>query len=101
MKRPAAGPILAGVGLATALLFFVGLAGELPSLRAAVKPFPVLALAGWVVLRCPQPRGRLTAAGLTLSAVGDLVLEAGRASIVAGGRTVEILYGENPRVSAS
>ncbi len=77
MKRTATGPILAGVGLATALLFFVGLAGELPSLRAAVKPFPVLTLAGWVALRCHLPRGRLTAAGLTLSAVGDLVLEAG------------------------
>jgi uncharacterized membrane protein YhhN len=76
VKRTVTGPILAGVGLATALLFFVGLAGELPSLRAAVKPFPVLALAGWVILRCPHPRGRLTAAGLTLSAVGDVVLEA-------------------------
>ncbi len=77
MKRTATGPILAGVGIATALLFFVGLAAELPSLRAAVKPFPVLALAGWVALRCRLPPGRLTAAGLALSAIGDLVLEAG------------------------
>jgi alkenylglycerophosphocholine hydrolase len=77
VKRTATGPILAGVGIATALLFFVGLAAELPSLRAAVKPFPVLALAGWVALRCRLPPGRLTAAGLAVSAVGDLVLEAG------------------------
>jgi uncharacterized membrane protein YhhN len=77
VKRPAAGPILAGVGLATALLFFVGLAADHSSLRAAVKPFPVLALAGWVALRCRLPAGRLTVAGLVLSAIGDAVLEGG------------------------
>jgi len=77
VKRAATGPILAGVGLATALLFFVGLAAELPSLRAAVKPLPVLALAGWVALRCRLPPGRLTVAGLALSAIGDVLLEAG------------------------
>lgn len=77
MKRTATGPILAGVGIATALLFFVGLAAEVPALRLAVKPFPALALAGWVAVQCRQPAGRLTALGLFLSAVGDLLLEAG------------------------
>ena len=50
MRRPPPGPILAGVGIATALLFFVGLAADLPPLRLAAKPFPALALAGWVAL---------------------------------------------------
>ena len=78
MKRPGTGPLLAGAGLATALLYFVGLAAELPELRLSVKPFPALALAAWVGLRCARPSGRLTAAGLVLSAAGDLRLESGR-----------------------
>jgi uncharacterized membrane protein YhhN len=66
------------VGLATALLYFIGHAAGIPELRLAVKPFPALALAAWVGLRGPGPSGRLTAAGLVLSAGGDLLLEAGR-----------------------
>jgi alkenylglycerophosphocholine/alkenylglycerophosphoethanolamine hydrolase len=77
VRRLGAGPILAGVGIATALLYFVGMAAALPALCLAVKPFPALALAAWVALRCPRLPGRLTAAGLVLSAVGDAVLEAG------------------------
>ena len=77
MRRPGTGPILAGVGIATALLFFVGLAAGLPSLRLAAKPFPALALAGWVALQCPRSLGRLTVAGLVLSSIGDVLLEAG------------------------
>ena len=77
MKRPRAGPLLAGVGVAAALLYFVGLATGLPALRLATKPFPVLALAAWVTLRCPRPLGRLTAAGLAFSAAGDVLLERG------------------------
>jgi uncharacterized membrane protein YhhN len=77
LKRLATGPVLAGVGIGTALLYFVGLATGLPDLRLAVKPFPALALATWVLLRCPRPLGRLTAAGLVLSAAGDVLLEAG------------------------
>jgi uncharacterized membrane protein YhhN len=77
VKRAAVGPLLAGVGIATALLFCVGLAAELPALRLAAKPFPALALAAWVALGCRGRLGRLTAAGLALSAIGDLLLEAG------------------------
>ena len=72
---PLQGPTLAGVGIATALLFFVGLGADLPALRLATKPVPALALAAWVLLRCREPLGRLTAAGLALSAVGDGLLE--------------------------
>jgi len=78
VKRPGTGPLLAGAGLATALLYFVGLAAGLHELRLSVKPFPALALAAWVGLRCTRPWGRLTAAGLVLSAAGDLLLEWGR-----------------------
>ena len=53
------------------------MAAALPALCLAVKPFPALALAAWVALRCPRLLGRLTAAGLVLSAVGDVLLEAG------------------------
>ncbi len=77
MRRLGTGPVLAGLGLGTALLYFVGMAASLPGLCLAVKPFPALVLAAWVLLRCPRPLGRLTAAGLVLSAVGDVVLEAG------------------------
>jgi alkenylglycerophosphocholine hydrolase len=71
------GPLLAGVGLATALLYFIGLAAGIPELRLAVKPFPALALAAWVGLSCSRPLGRFVAAGLVLSAAGDLLLELG------------------------
>jgi uncharacterized membrane protein YhhN len=53
------------------------MAAALPALCLAVKPFPALALAAWVFLRCPRLLGRLTAGGLVLSAIGDVVLEAG------------------------
>lgn len=69
-------PALAGVGIATALLFLVGQAAELPALRLATKPLPALCLAAWV-LGCRGPLGRLTAAGLVLSGIGDLLLESG------------------------
>lgn len=78
MRRPRARPVLAGIGLATALLYFIGLAAEMPELRLAVKPFPALALAAWVILRDGRPTSGLTAAGLALSAAGDLLLERGR-----------------------
>lgn len=77
MKRAGTGPVLAGVGIGTALLYFVGMAAALPALCLAVKPFPALALAAWVLRRCPRSVGRWTAAGLVLSAMGDVVLEAG------------------------
>jgi len=77
VRRLGAGPVLAGIGIATALLYFGGLAATSPALCLAVKPFPALALALWVALRCPRLLGRLTAAGLVLSAVGDVLLEAG------------------------
>jgi uncharacterized membrane protein YhhN len=77
LRHFATGPVLAGIGIGTALLYFVGLAAALPALRLAVKPLPALALAAWVAFRCPKPLGHLTAAGLVLSAAGDALLEIG------------------------
>jgi uncharacterized membrane protein YhhN len=74
VRRPS-GPTLAGIGIATALLFFAGLARDVPALRLATKPLPALVLAAWVLLRCRDPLGWLTAAGLALSALGDGLLE--------------------------
>jgi alkenylglycerophosphocholine/alkenylglycerophosphoethanolamine hydrolase len=77
VRRPGTGPTLAGIGIATALLFFVGMAADVPALRLATKPVPALVLAAWVRLRCRAPLGWLTAAGLGLSAAGDGLLETG------------------------
>jgi uncharacterized membrane protein YhhN len=71
------GPTLAGIGIAAALLFFVGFEAGLPALRLATKPIPALALATWVFMRCREPLGWLTAGGLVFSALGDGLLENG------------------------
>jgi uncharacterized membrane protein YhhN len=46
--------------------------------RVLPKPIPALVLAAWVALSCGRPLGRLTTAGLLLSAAGDVLLETGR-----------------------
>lgn len=76
MRRAGPGLILAVLGTAAALFYLGGVVG--PLARLALKPVPVLALAAWVALRCRQPLGRLTAAGLLLASVGDVLLELGR-----------------------
>ena len=76
MRQLGLGRLLALVGVAAALLYLGGLVTGLP--RVALKPVPALALAAWVAWRCRQRLGRLTAAGLVLSAVGDVLLDAGR-----------------------
>jgi uncharacterized membrane protein YhhN len=78
VRRLAAGPVLAGIGLAGALLYLAGLAAGLQALCVATKPLPAVALAGWVYSRCGDRSARLTTAGLVLSAVGDVLLELGR-----------------------
>jgi uncharacterized membrane protein YhhN len=76
VRRVGPGLLLAVLGTAAAL-FYLG-SGDDGSARLMVKPLPVLALAGWVVLRGRPPRERLTAAGLLLAAVGDVLLDLGR-----------------------
>jgi uncharacterized membrane protein YhhN len=75
MSRLGAGPTLAGVGVASVLLYFAGLATDAPALCAATKPLPALVLAAWVRWRCRDRVAGLTAAGLVLSALGDALLD--------------------------
>ena len=75
MRR--AGPaLLAVLGIAAAVVYLWGIASD-PA-RLLIKAVPVLALAAWVTRRSRHPLGRLTAAGLMLAAVGDVLLDAGR-----------------------
>ncbi len=64
------------VAFALAVAFFLlGLGFELPALRLLAKPVPALALAA-LTLEPPQDRyRRCLAAGLLLSALGDVLLE--------------------------
>jgi len=61
-------------GLA-ALAYFIGIAVQEPLLRLAVKPVPVLCLAALVLGWRRDGYGRLLAAGLLLSSLGDVLLE--------------------------
>ncbi|MFW6067777.1 MAG: lysoplasmalogenase [Myxococcota bacterium] len=66
------------LGLLAAVGFFVGFVLDLPLLRVASKPLPVLCMAG-VVFAAPRSRYTdLIGIGLVLSALGDLLLEVDR-----------------------
>jgi uncharacterized membrane protein YhhN len=71
------GVVLAVIGMGAALVYLVGLAAGVRAVCLPAKPLPALAMAVWVGLRCIRWPGRLTAAGLAVSAVGDLLLETG------------------------
>jgi alkenylglycerophosphocholine hydrolase len=68
---------LAVVALAGGAGYFAGLGLELPALRLVTKPLPALVLALWVTLRGHGATSRGVAAGLLLSAAGDVLLELG------------------------
>lgn len=78
MDRRAAIPpaIFAAVALGAAAVF-LAIALDLRALRLAMKPAPVLVLAAWVLASTRSRDGRLIAAGLLASAVGDVVLDLG------------------------
>jgi alkenylglycerophosphocholine/alkenylglycerophosphoethanolamine hydrolase len=82
MRRPAGvrdprlEAVLAGIFTAAVVLYLGGF-GTGPA-RLALKPVPVIALAAWVSPRNRTLLGRLVTAGLLLSALGDVLLEAGR-----------------------
>ncbi len=67
--------LLAGASAAAA--FFVGLEFDLGTLRLLAKPLPALVLAAWAARAGAARIGSLVAAGLVLSAVGDVLLELG------------------------
>jgi uncharacterized membrane protein YhhN len=68
--------IVAAVALGAAAVF-LAMALDLRALRLVMKPVPVLALAAWVLASSRSRDGRLIAAGLLASAVGDVVLDLG------------------------
>lgn len=65
-------------------LFLVGNLAEVDWLRLAAKPIPVLALIAWVLRDARSPLGRVTAAALVLGVTGDILLELGSATFLAG-----------------
>lgn len=66
---------LAGVAIVAALLYLAGLAVDAPALRLLSKPVPVLALAALVLSGRRDGYAAALTGGLTLSALGDLLLE--------------------------
>lgn len=76
-RRTAIPPaVFAAVALGAAAVF-LAIALDLRALRLAMKPAPVLVLAAWVLASTRSLDGRLIAAGLLASAVGDVVLDLG------------------------
>jgi uncharacterized membrane protein YhhN len=66
---------LAFVAVVAASGYVVGLWRDGAMLRLATKPVPVLCLLVWVLARDRDRYARLIAAGLALSALGDVLLE--------------------------
>jgi alkenylglycerophosphocholine hydrolase len=75
MSTSAKARALAFVALFAAAGYLVGLGQDWPALRLAAKPIPVLCLLAWVLSRADDRYARLIAAGLALSALGDVLLE--------------------------
>jgi alkenylglycerophosphocholine/alkenylglycerophosphoethanolamine hydrolase len=69
------GRVLLALGVAAAAVHLAGLALDLPAVRLVSKPLPVLLLAAWVLSAGTGGYARLVAAGLVLSALGDVLLE--------------------------
>ncbi len=75
--------IAAAVGAAGAVAFVIGLAGDHAALRLVAKPVPVLAMAA-AAATCRHAYGRLIGAGLLACAAGDVLLELGEGTFLAG-----------------
>jgi uncharacterized membrane protein YhhN len=71
------GTLLAAAGLLAAAAYLAASALDLAAVRLVAKPLPALLLAVWLGGRRRDAPGRLVAAGLLLSAGGDLLLERG------------------------
>jgi uncharacterized membrane protein YhhN len=81
------------LGVLAVVGFIVAVPLDLPSLRGATRPLPALCMAGVVLMASPSRYKQLVAAGLVLSAGGDLLLEAGWFSAGMGGFLVaNLLY---------
>jgi uncharacterized membrane protein YhhN len=66
---------LSALAVVAAVLYLAGLAAHRPDLCLVAKPLPALALAALVLSARRDAYGGAVAAGLILSAVGDLLLE--------------------------
>jgi uncharacterized membrane protein YhhN len=75
-RESGTGWILAVVGLAAAAGFLAGMALPSAPLRLVAKPIPVLCLAAWVAGAGRRFSARRVCAGLLLSGLGDVLLEA-------------------------
>ncbi len=76
--------VLTILGLTAAVLFLLGIAADVYTLRLAVKPWLVLALAAGVWGRGERPIATPVTLGLVLSAAGDLLLEISDATFLYG-----------------
>jgi alkenylglycerophosphocholine/alkenylglycerophosphoethanolamine hydrolase len=76
--------ILAYVGVAAAITFFIGLLLDNYSLRLIVKPVPVLCMVLWIYLGKRDRFSTLVAIGLVFSAFGDILLEYSDSTFLAG-----------------
>ncbi|MCO6451255.1 MAG: lysoplasmalogenase [Caldilineales bacterium] len=77
--------LLAAVGILAAILFVVGHNQDIYWLRTIAKPIPVLCMAAWVAWLPVQGRyQRAIFAGLLLSALADVLLEALAATFLLG-----------------
>jgi alkenylglycerophosphocholine hydrolase len=65
------------LGALAAVGFLVAVPLDLPALRGVGRPLPVLCMAGVVLMATPSRYTQLVAAGLGLSALGDLLIEVG------------------------
>ena len=83
-KEGAFTKILILLSLAAVVTFFIGLYLDHFALRMVAKPVPVLCIALWVYRGKRGRYGNLITGGLVLSAVGDLLLEWGEQTFLAG-----------------
>ena len=76
MTTSATARALALIAVVAAAGYVVGLGRDWPGVRLAAKPVPVLCLLAFVASHAAKgPYARLIAAGLALSALGDMLLE--------------------------
>lgn len=83
MHRPVSLSTIA-LGLAAVVAFVCGVSLDLFWLRMLSKPVPVLLMALAVAGQAKDPYGRRIAAGLLLCLLGDVLLEMGDATFLAG-----------------
>ena len=72
------------LAVAGGALYLIGAMLDDFTLRMVTKPLPVLAMIAWVLREAPDRVGRVTAAALALGVCGDVLLELGGGTFLAG-----------------